>query len=302
MSSENDPLEIIQKRYIRYFDDHLEQMTQKCADGVPPRLIDAMFYSLRAGGKRLRPALCMAAADRCGLDPTRALPLAAAIEFIHTASLIHDDLPCMDDDDTRRGKPTNHKVYGEALAVIAGDSLMIWAFGYALSGLARLDVPAERALRAVAELSHGSGPFGMCGGQVLDTDPESQKDDREFVYSIASLKTAALIRSSVVGGALLAGAEGDVLDAWRSYGDHLGLAFQIIDDVLDVTSSKEMLGKTPHKDEAQNKRTFVSAYGLDEARSLAHEESEAAAKALLSIYPNGDILADVARSLAMRSR
>ncbi|MDL2264444.1 polyprenyl synthetase family protein [Synergistaceae bacterium OttesenSCG-928-I11] len=295
------PLKILDEQYVRLFEAHLEEFCKEERSNIPERLAQSMAYSLTAGGKRLRPALCLAAAERCGVAPERALPMAMAAEFIHTASLIHDDLPCMDDDDFRRGKPTNHKVFGEALAVIAGDCMMIWAFSHALCRLPAQGIQPERVLRAVTLLAEGSGPAGMGGGQVLDTDRESQRDDRDFVFEIASMKTGALIRAAVASGAMLGDISDATLQCYYDYGTHLGLAFQIVDDILDVTATKEELGKTPNKDEAQDKRTFVSAYGLDEAKRLAVRESEAAAHALEPLFPQGDLLIDVAKSLAMRT-
>jgi geranylgeranyl diphosphate synthase type II len=259
-----------------------------------------MSYSLMAGGKRLRPALCLAAAERCGLSPEKAMPLALAIEFIHTSSLIHDDMPCMDDDDLRRGAPSNHVRFGECLALVAGDALIYWAFGHALSRLPLSGIPSESVAASLALLAEASGPFGMCGGQVLDTDPKSRTAESDFVYGVASAKTAALIRASVVSGAMLGDIPDTDLQCYYDYGTHLGLAFQIVDDILDVTSSREEMGKTPNKDAEQGKLTFVSAYGLEEARRLALEESREAARALEELFPEGDLLIGVAESLATR--
>lgn len=294
-------LQHLNDRYGAMIEEGLRTLCETPDRRMPPRLLAAMSYSLLAGGKRLRPALCLAAAERCGVAPAAALPMALAAEFIHTASLIHDDLPCMDDDDLRRGAPTNHKVYGECLALIAGDSLMLWAFAHALAGLGANGIPADRVLRAVALLGEASGPAGMCGGQVLDTDSESRDASPDFVYRIAEAKTAALIRAAVASGALLGNLSDAGLRCYYEYGTHLGLAFQIVDDILDVTASSEELGKTPHKDEAQDKFTFVRAYGLDEARRLADAESEHACRALAPLFPDGDLLIDLARSLASRT-
>ncbi|MDR3321349.1 MAG: polyprenyl synthetase family protein [Synergistaceae bacterium] len=295
-----DALRALGEQYTGPFDDYLKKLLES-RDGIPPRLADSMSYSLLAGGKRLRPALCLAAAERCGVAPEKALPMATAIEFIHTASLMHDDLPCMDDDDLRRGRPTSHKVFGECMALIAGDALMIWAFGHALSRLPEMGIPYDRVLRATALLAEAAGPFGMCGGQVLDTDEASRLPEEDFVYRIAEAKTAALIRASVVSGAVLGDIPDTDLRCYYDYGIHLGLAFQIVDDILDVTASREELGKTPHKDEAQNKLTFVSAYGLERAKELAAEESEEALRALEELFPEGDLLIDLARSMAERT-
>lgn len=289
------------EEYVEMFEEHLKVFCEEEHDRIPERLMKSMSYSLLAGGKRIRPALCMAAAERCGVAPEKAMPMAMAVEFIHTASLIHDDLPCMDDDDLRRGMPTNHKAFGECLAVIAGDCMMIWSFGLALTRLPELGIPCERVLRAVNLLAEGSGPAGMGGGQVLDTDPLSRSDDKRFVYKIASMKTGALIRAAVVSGAMLGDIPDTTLQCYYDYGTHLGLAFQIVDDILDVTATREELGKTPNKDEEQDKLTFVSAYGLEEAKRLAAEESREACKALEQLFPEGDLLIDLAESMAARN-
>ena len=288
-------------QYLGLFEERLKKICEEPNDSVPDRLRESMSYSLLAGGKRLRPLLCLAAAERSGVSPENAMPMAIALEFIHTASLIHDDLPCMDDDDLRRGAPTNHKVFGETIAVLAGDALLSWAFGYALSHLRERGIPDDRVLRAVSILAEAAGPSGICGGQMLDTDPESRGEERDFVYQIAYYKTAVLIRAAVVSGAMLGDIPESMLRCYYDYGTNLGIAFQIVDDILDVTSTREALGKTPRKDDAQNKRTFVSAYGLEEAKALAVRESEKAERALEPLFPEGDLLIDLARSLADRT-
>ena len=300
MTESEDALAILSGHYVRLFEDHIGKLLEAKTDGVPPRLKECMSYSLMAGGKRLRPVLCLAAAERCGVGPEKALPMAAAVEFVHTASLIHDDLPCMDNDDMRRGRPTNHKAFGEAMALLAGDALMMWAFGYALSRLPHAGIPYETVSKSVAILAEAAGPSGMCGGQVLDTDRESRSGTADFVYSIAGAKTVALIRASVVSGAILGEISDTALKCYHDYGTHLGMAFQIVDDILDVTSTAGELGKTPHKDEAQGKMTFVAAYGLDGAKRLAEENSEEACRAIEELFPEGDLLIDLAKSLAGR--
>jgi geranylgeranyl diphosphate synthase type II len=297
---EKSAFAVLSEQYVGLFEEHLAGFSESAADNIPDRLAESMMYSLKAGGKRLRPVLCLAAAERCGIDPEKALPMAMAVELMHTASLIHDDLPCMDDDGYRRGHLTNHKVYGECMALLAGDALMIWSFGHALSRLPSHGIPHDRVVRAVNILSEASGPTGMCGGQALDTDRESQSPERDFVYKIALAKTAALVRASVVSGAMLGDIPDTTLQCYYDYGTHLGLAFQIVDDILDVTATREELGKTPKKDEAQNKVTFVSAYGLDEARRLAAEESEEAERSIEQLFPEGDLLIDFAKSLVSR--
>lgn len=301
MENGKSALKLLSEQYLGIFEERLRGICEKPGIDVPARLHESMAYSLLAGGKRLRPILCLAAAERSGVSPEKALPMAAAVEFVHTASLIHDDLPCMDDDDFRRGAPTNHKKFGEGLALLVGDALLIWAFGYALTHLRENALPPERVLRAVDMLAEASGPAGICGGQTLDIDAQSQEDGRDFVYKIAGSKTAALIRAAVVSGAALGDITNSVLRCYHDYGTHLGIAFQIVDDILDVTSTREELGKTPNKDEAQNKKTFVSVYGLEGARALARSESEKAERALEHIFPEGELLRGLAKSLTERT-
>jgi geranylgeranyl diphosphate synthase type II len=301
MSGSFDAISALSGIYADKIETGLRGLCESRHDAIPPRLLKSMSYSLLDGGKRLRPALCLAVAERNGVLAERAMPMASALEFIHTASLIHDDLPCMDNDDLRRGRPANHKVFGECLAILAGFSLMIWAFEHALSGLAANGVPPGMASRAVAYLCRSAGPEGMCAGQTLDTDRKSQSAGRDFVYEIAEKKTASLIRASVVTGALLAGASDETVRRYSEYGGHIGMAFQIVDDILDATGTPEKLGKTPHKDEAQDKITFVSSYGLDGAKQRAERESAQAAEALSPLLPRGDLLVTLAEQLAHRS-
>ena len=195
------------KRCAALFENELQRF---CASGdatIPTRLRESMNYSLLAGGKRLRPVLCMAGAELFGAPPESVLPMALAFEMVHTASLIHDDLPCMDNDTLRRGKPTNHVVYGETLALLAGDSLFLYAFETALSGLLKNGADPQRALHAVKLFAEALGPSGICGGQVLDTDRASQEERQSFVSDIAAMKTMVLIRAALCTGAILAGAE-----------------------------------------------------------------------------------------------
>jgi geranylgeranyl diphosphate synthase type II len=299
---QSDAFPALSEIYLDKVEAGLRELCDSKRGAIPERLLESMSYSLLAGGKRLRPILCLAAAERCGAPAEQAMPMASALEFIHTASLIHDDLPCMDNDDLRRGRPTNHKVFGECTAVLAGFSLMIWAFEHAMSGLVSCGVPPETSLRSAAYLCEAAGPEGLCGGQMLDTDKDSQDSRRDFVYRIAEKKTSPLIRASVVTGAMLAGASDETVRRYAEYGEHLGIAFQIVDDILDATGTSEKLGKTPRKDEIQDKRTFVSAYGLDEAKRLAEDESAMASEALSPLFPNGDLLITLAKQLAYRSR
>jgi geranylgeranyl diphosphate synthase type II len=245
----------------------------------PQILWDSMRYSLQAGGKRIRPLLLLATVEALGGDPHAALGAACAVELIHTQSLIHDDLPAMDDDDLRRGKPTNHKVFGEANAILAGDAMLALAFVTLSSDLAR-NFDAERCLAAVRELGEAT-VFGMVSGQVVDIASEGQTVEPQTLEYIHRQKTGALIRASVRIGAILAGANADALQALDRYADALGLAFQIADDILDGTKTAVELGKTPGKDVSAGKATYVSLYGLTTA-TLKLREAEAAALAPLA--------------------
>ena len=243
----------------------------------PESLRDAMRYSLLAGGKRLRTILCLAACELVGGSSELAMPTAVALEMIHTMSLIHDDLPAMDNDDLRRGRPTNHKVYGDAMAILAGDAMLSRAFE--MVAVRSANVPADRLLRVVGELALVSGAPGLVGGQVVDLESEGQAVDLQTLEYIHLHKTAALLRACVVTGALIGGASDDQLEAMRTYANGIGLAFQIIDDILDVTASSEVLGKTAGKDLLADKTTYPKLLGLDASREKALQlvrESKAA--------------------------
>lgn len=261
-----------------FIDKEIEAFCAQPFPLVPSRLMESMAYSLLAGGKRLRPALCLKGAELFGIVRERAFPLALSFEMIHTASLIHDDLPAMDDDVLRRGKATNHVLFGEATAILAGDALMALAFEYPLRELPGKGIDPDRICSALSLLATALGPSGICGGQVLDMDGELLSD--ETPWRIARQKTAVLLSASVTTGAILGGADEEARASLNAYGNHLGTAFQIVDDILDVTSTAEELGKTPGKDAAQNKKTFVAAYGMDKALSLAAEQTALAVTAL----------------------
>ena len=233
----------------------------------PESLREAMRYSLMAGGKRLRPILCLAACELAGGSREQAMPTAVALEMVHTMSLIHDDLPAMDNDDLRRGRPTNHKVYGEANAILAGDALLTRAFE--MVALRSPGVPAERMLAVVGELSLASGAPGLVGGQVVDLECEGRQVDLDTLEYIHLHKTGALLRACVLSGALIAGASEPLLAALTTYARGIGLAFQIIDDILDVTASSEVLGKTAGKDLTADKTTYPKLLGLEESRRRA---------------------------------
>lgn len=244
---------------------------------APQELLQAMLYSLKAGGKRLRPVLCLSCAALFGLEPRKALPFAAAIEMIHTYSLIHDDLPAMDNDDLRRGKPSCHKVFGEAGAILAGDALQADAF-FIMAGL---DLPAANVLAALAEMARAAGSGGMAGGQMLDMIYTGRKDIAiNEIKLMQALKTGAILRASCLCGALLAGAEGGDLESIGKYGAALGQAFQIADDILDLTGDEATLGKPVGSDERSGKNTYPSLLGLEESRRLALEKAAEARTAL----------------------
>jgi geranylgeranyl diphosphate synthase, type II len=244
----------------------------------PATIHNAMRYSLFAGGKRIRPLLAIAAAQAVSDAPVGIESCACALEMIHTYSLIHDDLPALDNDDLRRGRPTCHKVYGDAMAILAGDALLTLAFEV----LAKLEfVDASKRIELVRELATASGTVGgMIGGQVNDIEGAGKHPTAHLLESIHRAKTGALLRASVRMGAIYAGAAADQLAALTSFGEHIGLAFQIVDDILDVEQSSEALGKTAGKDAAQEKITFPAVYGIERSREMAEEERLAAHLAL----------------------
>jgi geranylgeranyl diphosphate synthase, type II len=248
-------------------------------ESTPPATIHrAVRYSLFAGGKRIRPILCLQSASAVSDHARGAVEAGCALEMIHTYSLIHDDLPALDNDDFRRGKPTNHKVFGEAMAILAGDAL----FTLAMQTLVRIEgLPADAKVALVEELSFGGGTVGgMIGGQVADIEGERQPPTPELLESIHRAKTGALLKASVRMGGICGGADPWQLDALSKYGEHVGLAFQIVDDILDVEESTEALGKTAGKDAAQGKITFPAVYGLEESRCMAQAECTRAHEAL----------------------
>ena len=248
---------------------------------APPETIHrAMRYSLFAGGKRIRPTLCIEAARAVSDSPDGVIAAACSLELIHTYSLIHDDLPALDNDDYRRGKLTNHKVFGEAMAILAGDALLTLAFQV----LAEIDAPDKRKSRLIAELAAASGTVGgMIGGQVADLEGEGKVPNAQLLESIHRAKTGALLRASLRMGAIYAGASAEQYGALSCYGEHVGLAFQIVDDILDVEESSEALGKTAGKDAEQHKITFPAVYGLAVSHRMADEEC-ARAHAVLDLF------------------
>lgn len=250
----------------------VEQYLENCLRerAIPASLLLAMEYSLHAGGKRLRPVLCLTVARLFGLQPEHVMPFAAAIECIHTYSLIHDDLPAMDDDDLRRGKPSNHKMFDEATAILAGDGLLTEAF-VLMSEVAE-NIPAERVVQSIGDLARSAGSSGMVGGQQLDMAYTGREDvNYEELRAMHAMKTGALIRSSCVCGAVLAGAATEDVEKLRNYGADIGAAFQIVDDVLDIVGDEALLGKPVGSDIEEGKTTYPGLLGLDRSRALAQE-------------------------------
>lgn len=264
-------------------------------DTYPESLSRAMRYSVMSGGKRFRPILCIASFEACAGQGDAALPIACAIELIHTYSLIHDDLPCMDDDDLRRGRPTSHKVFGEAVAVLAGDALLSFAVEIVVREGTRL-VPSERIVRIVGDLLKAAGPEGMVAGQVVDMASEGKPADAETVKFIHRHKTGALISSSARCGAIAAGAIESVIDRVSSYGARVGLAFQIVDDVLDAEGTFGNLKAASGLDEKKRKLTYPSVFGLEESKAVAARLAREAKDAIAPLGHAGlplQLLADL---------
>ena len=288
-----------QLRYDSYraaVDDHLGGLFADAKDKPYRRLQEAMRYSLLAGGKRVRPVMTLAFCDMLGGQWREALPFACALELVHTYSLIHDDLPCMDDDDLRRGRPTCHKVYGETMAVLAGDALQGEAFGLIAAAPA---MTAQQRIDAVAVLSAACGGGGMVAGQVLDVDHLAQGEtDLRLLHR---LKTGAMLQAAAELGCVAAGADDGLRQRARDYGCHIGLAFQVRDDVLDVVADQEELGKPIGSDRAEGKRTFVDLLGLEACQALVAEET-AKAKAALADLPDSGFLLNLADHLAERRK
>ncbi len=279
--------------YREYIENFLKNLYSVYSEEPQQKLFEAMEYSLLAGGKRLRPILAFEFCRLCGADWKKATPFAAAIEMIHTYSLIHDDLPCMDNDDYRRGRPTNHKVYGEALAVLAGDALLTDAFSVAST--ARLEGGAMAD--AIGILSGCAGSLGMVGGQVLDIMSEERILAEQEVLDIQTRKTGKLISAACATGALAGGATEEQFDAACQFAAGLGLAFQIRDDMLDVIGTKEEMGKGVGTDEHKN--TFVRLYGLDKCEELVQKYTSYAIDAL-SVFEDTDYIVTLAKSLTDR--
>lgn len=282
---------ILEENLYKYFDAYLDDYKE---------VFDSMRYSVENGGKRVRPLLTLLFCDACGGNVLQAVPMATAVEYIHTYSLIHDDLPCMDNDDFRRGKPSNHKVYGEATALLAGDGLLTAAFerisAWCKAGL----YDAEVAVNAIEELSRCAGSRGMIGGQIIDLANENNPHAKiETLQLLDDLKTGALIEAACVMGCIVAKADEDKIDAARTFASKIGLAFQIKDDILDVTSTAEKLGKPIGSDAQNGKSTYVGILGIEKCQALVEELTDDAIKAL-DTFPENDALLEYAEYLAKR--
>ncbi|MFQ5669500.1 MAG: polyprenyl synthetase family protein [Acidobacteriota bacterium] len=268
---------------------------------APARLHEAMRYAVFAGGKRLRPLLVLLACRACGGPWEDALPIAAAVEMIHTYSLVHDDLPAMDNDSLRRGKPTTHTVYGEAMGILVGDALLTLAF-QTLSTWSPDGASGSLGPRVVCALATAAGSTGMIGGQSLDLAAEGIPIDTVELENLHALKTGALIRASVAVGGLIAGADDEAQTALIRYGEDMGLAFQIIDDILDVTGSDASLGKSAGKDQRAGKSTFPAILGLEGSRQKAEALLARGVEHLASLGPRADMLREIARFIVRRNR
>lgn len=288
--------ENIMKNDISLVESRLTDLLPKCANGQD-EVVEAMKYSLVNGGKRLRPVLCLEFAKACGGDRFDALDFACAVEYIHTYSLIHDDLPCMDDDDMRRGKPSCHKQFGEATALLAGDALLTHAFQI----VAGAELDDSKIALACGLLAQNAGVQGMVGGQVIDLKYESESPDLRQLLSVHRLKTGALISAACLLGCIAAGADDKKIAAASAYAYDLGVAFQIKDDILDVTGSSEELGKPVGSDEDNNKTTYVSLRGIENAQKDV-EKLTSAAISRLSEFQNTEFLEALSRHLVNRNK
>ncbi len=281
------------QKYLHAVEAYLDEDCFQNHTEPQKKLFESMRYSLLAGGKRLRPIMVLDFCKMCGGDAESAMPLAAAIEMIHTYSLIHDDLPSMDNDDFRRGNPTNHRVYGEAIAILAGDALLTAAFEY----VAKADLNSDARIRAIQVLAECSGCTGMVGGQVLDIMSEERACTEQEILDIQIRKTGALIRAACLMGVIAGGGSAQQMDAAVTFADNLGLAFQIRDDMLDVIGSAEKLGKSVGTDASKN--TFVRLYGLERCEELVQMHTKIAIDAL-SCFENNDFMIELSKSLTDR--
>lgn len=291
------------EEYRKIFEDHIMDFIPDI-DQKSITLYDSMRYSLTAGGKRIRPVLLMAACEFCGGKADEALPYACAIEYIHTYSLIHDDMPCMDDDELRRGLPTNHMVYGDAVATLAGDGLQSAAYEAMQRDMLlyfdNFDALKSR-IRAAYEIVKGAGVTGMVAGQIADVEAENKRCSKELLDYIHITKTADMIIGAVRAGARLGSCSEEELENLTVYAENLGLAFQVCDDILDVEGDQELLGKETGHDEANSKATYPALYGMDESKKKLRELTDAAKEALAEYYDNAELFNDLAEMLASRA-
>lgn len=284
--------------YVRFIENELEKYSLTGKTGLQDNVAKAMDYSLEAGGKRIRPVLVLAFCNMCGGDYKKAAAPAAAIEMIHTFSLIHDDLPCMDDDDFRRGKPSCHKQFDEATAVLAGDALAIRPFEIIAKSAELLDTAK---VRIIAELANSSGAEGMIGGQIIDIENEKRNVvDEENLHTMYLLKTGKLIKTSCVMGCIAAGADDEKIKYAEKYAECLGMAFQIIDDILDVTGNEQLLGKPVGSDAEENKTTFVTIFGIEKAREEAEKYTKQAMD-ILDKFDNNEFLKELTEYMLNRN-
>lgn len=294
-----EPLEAYLERQRQRVEVMLDQLLPT-PDSYPPQLMEAMRYSVFAGGKRLRPILALAAAETVGGDAEAILPAAGALEYIHTYSMIHDDLPAMDDDDYRRGKLTNHKVYGEAMAILAGDALLTHAFEVLSGPPLSEHFPAALLQQVSYRVARASGSFGMIGGQVMDIDSEGKQATLEILEYIHRHKTAALLTASVTTGALLGGGTAAQVQALERYGHDVGWAFQIADDLLDVEGDTATLGKQVGRDALLEKVTYPALLGLEPSRQRATELMQQGIAALAAFGPQAERLRQIAVYIVSR--
>ena len=285
-----------------HFVEIIEENLAKCIkieNQYYPKLMEAMQYSLMAGGKRLRPVLTLSTAEMFGKAPQEVLAYACSIEMIHTYSLIHDDLPAMDNDDYRRGKLTNHKVFGEAMAILAGDALLNLAYENMIKDA--MTSNNSRKLEAMGIIAEYAGAFGMIGGQVIDLESEGKKVESDKLKTMHRLKTGALIKAPVESAAVICGANDKELKLLSNYATNLGLAFQIKDDILDVEGTIEDMGKKPGSDALCEKSTYVTMYGLDKSKKLLEDVTNEGVSFLEAFDTRGQFLKELALSLVLRS-
>ena len=268
-------------------------------EGYQKTVIEAMNYSLSAGGKRLRPILTLEACKIVGGNEDEAIPFAIAIEMIHTYSLIHDDLPALDNDDLRRGRPTNHKVYGEAMGILAGDALLNYAFEVMLAGSINKENP-EKYLKAINEIAKGAGIYGMIGGQVVDVESENKQIEKEKLDYIHMNKTAAMMVGCMRAGATIGGANSEQMEEITKYAKNIGLSFQIVDDILDIVGDEAKLGKKVGSDIENHKSTYPSLLGLDKSKEIAHNLIDEAMKSIEKLSDDVDFLKGLAEYIIDR--